>query len=250
MSACQSVMERSCTGFRKTTQGLSVPFPGYRSHVHVGERIKRAMGARKVSVVELARRTGYAKSTIYDILRGDHEPKSLHKFADALEANLRWLETERGQMLTGGDEGASEAGAMVPHFAVSASMGLGIDVTQHLELVRNISIDINELRKVASFSAPENLSFITGYGNSMEPTFHDGDVLLIDQGVTDIKFDAVYALERGTELFIKRIQRRPDGSFVMLSDNKLYEAQPIRKQDMHEFRVRGRVVLAWNAKKV
>lgn len=246
-----SAMRTECTDSRTSLQALSVTDSRYNRIMDLGGRIKRVMDLRDVGVAELARRTGYARTTLYDVLRGDHAPKGLHKIADALGANIRYLESGTGPELASqnGDE-SPYGGHLVPLFNVSGSMGTGSDVPDHIELVRNISLDISELRKVASFSNPKNLSFITGYGNSMEPTFADGDTLLIDQGITDVRFEAVYALEKGDELFIKRIQRRTDGTLLMLSDNKLYEPQTISKADLPTFRVRGRVVLVWNARKV
>lgn len=140
----------------------------------------------------------------------------------------------------------------IPLFDVRASMGFGAHQPDHIEVVRHIAVSLPDLRRQASFSAPTNLSFITGYGNSMEPTFSDGDVLLVDEGVEQVKYDAVYVLERNRELFIKRIQRRPDGGWLMISDNKLYEPQVITLADLEAgtFNVRGRVVLAWNARKL
>ena len=81
----------------------------------------------------------------------------------------------------------------------------------------------------------------------MRPTFDDGDVLLVDRGITEIKIDAIYVLSLNDELYIKRLQRRPNGSVVMISDNKNYEPYTIAESELDRFKVLGRVVLAWNA---
>jgi len=139
----------------------------------------------------------------------------------------------------------------IPQLALRGSMGSGIPVPQdHIEIVRKITVSLADLRREVSITAPQNLSFLTGIGDSMEDTFSDGDVLLVDEGITDIKSDAVYVLEKGDELFIKTMQRMPDGSFLMISDNKKYAPFPITPRDLQTFKVRGRVLLAWNRRKL
>lgn len=46
-----------------------------------------------MSVPALAKKVDMAVSTLYDVIRGDHKPKSLHKFADALKARIEYLES-------------------------------------------------------------------------------------------------------------------------------------------------------------
>ncbi len=126
-------------------------------------------------------------------------------------------------------------------------MGTGRYAPDHVEVVHRLVVDPIQLQRKVGYTAKANLNFITGYGDSMEPTFSDGDVLLIDTGIFEVKIDAVYVLERGDEIFIKRLQRRPDGSLLMISDNKKYEPFTIQREKLAEYRVRGRVILAWNA---
>jgi len=84
----------------------------------------------------------------------------------------------------------------------------------------------------------------------MRPTFDDGDLLLVDTGVADIKIDAVYVLALEDELYIKRLQRRPDGKYLMISDNKSYEPYVIDNGVKQRFAVKGRVLFAWNGRRL
>lgn len=138
----------------------------------------------------------------------------------------------------------------IPLLNVAASMGRGLYQPEHDEVVRSMTINRAWLRRSASFTAFENLALLTGYGDSMKGTFEDGDLLLVDRGVREVKFDAVYVLALNDELYIKRLQRRPDGSVLMISDNKAYEPYLITDREREKFRVLGRVVLAWNAKRL
>ncbi|HZR35702.1 MAG TPA: LexA family transcriptional regulator [Nevskia sp.] len=138
----------------------------------------------------------------------------------------------------------------IPELNVAGSMGPGALVPDHVEVVRRIVVDPAHLSRKVGYTSKASLQFITGYGDSMEPTFSDGDVLLVDAGIYEVRIDAVYVLERENEIFIKRLQRRPDGSLLMISDNKNYQPFAIERDRLGEYKVRGRVILAWNAKRL
>lgn len=139
----------------------------------------------------------------------------------------------------------------IPRLDVSASMGRGLSIPgDHLDVIEHMSVSLQYLRRTLSYSSASNLAIITGYGDSMEGTFSDGDLLLVDRGVTDIRIDAVYVLCLAEELYIKRIQRRPDGTLLMLSDNHKYPPYEIKNGELQRFQVLARVLLAWNAKRL
>ena len=85
----------------------------------------------------------------------------------------------------------------------------------------------------------------------MAPTFADGDVLLVDRGVHDIRLDADYVLALNNELYVKRIQRRiTDGAVIIKSDNPLYDPVVVENGERAQLRVLGRVVWAWNRRRL
>lgn len=138
----------------------------------------------------------------------------------------------------------------IPRLDFAGSMGPGISSPEHVEVVESIRVHLPQLRREVTFTAPQNLRIGTGYGDSMQPTFSDGDPLLVDTGITQIKIDAVYVMKRGDDVYIKRIQRRPDGAFLMISDNKSYEVYIIADAERAQFKICGRVLLAWNARRL
>lgn len=133
---------------------------------------------------------------------------------------------------------------------VRASMGHGIEQPSHENVVMSMVVDETWLRRHANFSNPDNLGILTGIGDSMQPTFEDGDPLLVDRAVNDVRLDAIYVLSLNDRLYIKRLQQRPDGAFVMISDNKSYESYVITDAEREKFQVLGRVVMVWNARKI
>jgi len=139
----------------------------------------------------------------------------------------------------------------IPRFDVQGSMGLGVQQPIQETIVGAVTVSREWLRtELRQVTSPSNLSVITGYGDSMEGTFNDGSQLIVDRGVVDVRVDAVYVLSLNGELYIKRLQRRPDGSILMISDNRKYESIVIKNGEKAQFSVLGRVVGAWTFAKL
>lgn len=138
----------------------------------------------------------------------------------------------------------------VPLLAVSASMGPGIDSLHEEVIVGNLSLSPQWVSKaIPNMSKSQNLRFIHGYGDSMQPTFSDGDVLLVDAGATDVRADGIYVIEANDRLYIKRVRQRMDGSFEISSDNATVKTVDVL-DGSQAVRVLGRVVWVWNGKKI
>ena len=69
---------------------------------------------------------------------------------------------------------------------------------------------------------PRNLALIEVIGDSMSPTIDEGDLVLADLRATCFENDGVYILRNGRALSVKRIQRQPDESLMVRSDNSAY----------------------------
>ena len=138
----------------------------------------------------------------------------------------------------------------IPHLNVAASMGSGNVPPDHqVEVIREITVHLDWIKTQGlAFSGIENLAIITGDGDSMNGTFRDGDSLLVDRGITDIRTDAVYVFTLDGDLFIKRLQRLTGGSLRMISDNPVYPAIVIEGADLEKVHIQARVLLVWNAK--
>jgi SOS-response transcriptional repressor LexA len=143
-----------------------------------------------------------------------------------------------------------EFSVVVPLLNVTASMGPGAIVPWSEEVVHTMRISKMWIRQNTQASAFDRLGLITAKGDSMTPTFDDGSILLVDTTVTQLRLDAVYVLARGDELFIKRVQRNIDGTFLIKSDNPQYSPQQIEDPFKAGLMVLGRVLLAWSVRKL
>ncbi|MBC3953154.1 MULTISPECIES: XRE family transcriptional regulator [Pseudomonas] len=139
----------------------------------------------------------------------------------------------------------------IPHLNVAASMGYGLVPENQVEVIREMTVHLDWLKtQGVPYSSLENLAIITGDGDSMEGTFRDGDSLLVDRGITEVRTDAVYVFTLDGDLFIKRLQRLTGGALRMISDNPVYPPIMIDGADLEKIHIQARVLLVWNARKL
>lgn len=114
--------------------------------------------------------------------------------------------------------------------------------------VKKMTISLSFLRGF-KFSSVENLALTSAIGDSMEGTYSDGDLLLIDQGVHQIKGNGIYGLTLAGEVFTRRIERRPNGDIFIISDNTIYDPYIVPSDAQEKLKISYRVVFSWTGKK-
>lgn len=136
----------------------------------------------------------------------------------------------------------------IPQFDIRAAMGHGQVPSEYSEVIRNVVIREELLReKGVTYTSAQALSVITGWGQSMEGTINDKDPVIVDRGVNEYQGEGVYVLTWHGDLLIKRVQRKDGDHVWLISDNKNYERQPARLDDVT---IHAKVLLVWNAKKI
>ncbi len=106
-----------------------------------------------------------------------------------------------------------------------------------------IEIDVLKFPKIwvetITYSPPTMLTWAKGRGDSMTPTIHDGDVILLDRSQTRVtEQDAIWAFTVGDVGSIKRLRIKGD-RFVILSDNP---SVPDDEELQDLVRIVGRVI--------
>jgi transcriptional regulator with XRE-family HTH domain len=132
---------------------------------------------------------------------------------------------------------------IIRRWGAMGSMGNGSPAElQHDEVIGHLGVTKSwankYLHKAQSFNTVE---MITGLGDSMCPTYNDGETLFIDRSITEMKLDAVYAFKFDDQLYIKRIQRQK-GVFMVISDNDKYQPWQIAPSELERVRVIGRII--------
>ncbi len=225
----------------------------------LSERVLAAMAHARINQVQLAERIGKAAPSVNNWVTGKTQSLKADTAiaaAQVMGVSVDWLANGKGQMLTNSDEireslaeyQVAPALHKIPLYSSRAAMGTGFDLQDHVDVVKMIGVSLEGLRKQARFTKPNNLAFITGFGDSMRPTYEDGDVLLIDRGVNNCDVDGIYAFTWNQKFFIKTLQRRANDRILIISDNKKYEPELLPDGD--ELMIEGRIILAWNARRL
>jgi phage repressor protein C with HTH and peptisase S24 domain len=178
------------------------------------------------SIADLALAVGVSDNAVYKWISGRGQPSmvSLVNLAKAAGVSVEWLATGRGPVANAKADvhSASEASEFIQmprHGIRNSSLRLGIQSSQ---IVDHLSFRADWLQHRLG-TDPRSLALVEAIGDSMSPTVDDGDVVLVDLRETRFKDDGIYVLRAGNDLSIKRIQRQPDGSLTIRSDNAAYE---------------------------
>lgn len=96
---------------------------------------------------------------------------------------------------------------------------------------------------LSKFGDPHKLSLIEVVGDSMEPTFKSGDIILVNHNQNTLnKAGGIYAIAIKNEdsIMVKRLQYDyQSGKILVISDNKLYQTFQVSED---EIVINGRVV--------
>lgn len=209
------------------------------------------------SADRLARAMAVSPSAFRKWLRGEAEPsrERLVALADAAKVNIAWLAKGEGPAPTfvkpepaGGRGRTIEAERgidptqfiLLPKQAEGVAAGTGAPPSPRPE-TEYIAFRHDWVRAMFGIE-PGDLILETAVGKSMQPTIQQGDLLLVD--TTDRSFSSfgVYVLEIGGERLVKRVQRKLDGSLVLISDNDTYQPDQVPGDMLESVTVIGRVV--------
>lgn len=210
------------------------------------------------SADRLARAMGVSPSAFRKWLKGEAEPsrERLVALADAAGVGVAWLakgegpvphfREAHGSALADGDLDPSQF-LLLPKQPEAAAAGSVTPAPPEAQASAFVAFGHDWIRRSFGIE-PDDLMLETAVGESMSPTIADGDMLLING--TDRRFRefGIYVLEFAGQRLVKRVQRKLDGSLVLISDNSVYEPERISKERAPEVKALGRVV--WSGGKV
>lgn len=130
---------------------------------------------------------------------------------------------------------------MIPRLDVHLSAGGGREQVE-IDLVKeNPQAFRSEWIRLMKLK-PARLAAMRAAGDSMEPTIHDGDSLLIDTSQTNVSDGKVYALWYDGGERVKRLFRLPGGGLRIVSDNRDHPTIEVGPDYPEHVRIIGRVV--------
>jgi len=229
----------------------------------IGDRVAAKMAEQGWSEGELSRRSKVPQPTVHRIITGESKSprqSNIDSIAKALGVAVEflWYGGEAKSMPPAevrssiADYTAAalvdDRFIVIPRFDISASMGPGVVVPEHLEVLQQLVVDREWIRdQRLNYSALPNLVVITGFGDSMLGTFSSGDPLLVDRGVTAMDKDGIYVFTRKDHLHIKRLQFIDGDKVLIISDNTAYKPYEV---PLAEVNVHARVLIGLNVRKM
>lgn len=202
------------------------------------DRLLEAIGEE--SVRSFSKRCDISESVIRKYL-ADSYPNvdKLPRIAEACGRSIEWLLTGVECSSTETIISFNDEYALIPGYRIQVSAGQGSLNPDELEPTRHLAFRRKWL-KWRGFNEKE-LAIVWAKGDSMEPTIHNNDTLVVHTGRNVPADGHIYIFRNGDELFVKRFQNMLS-SWRLISDNSYYSPLDIQKHDQHQFEVVGQVV--------
>jgi SOS-response transcriptional repressor LexA len=115
-----------------------------------------------------------------------------------------------------------------PNISLSAGGGAILDD----ESFTKLDIPDYFVKMMGGKNLIKNIQAINVTGESMEPTLNDGDIIFVDISKNNYSKDGIYAIYTQDGLLVKRIQKRADSKFDILSDNGVFSNQTIPRNEL------------------
>ncbi len=198
----------------------------------VASPVKPGLSAIEQLKLSLSKVKGFSSEARDRIVAAAEEPDSGP--ANFLPASLSSLRPTNDEIL-------------IPQYDIRAAMGHGQVPPDYTEVVRNLVVREEILRdKGVTYTSTSALAMINGWGQSMEGTINDKDLVIVDKGIKDFVGDGIYVLTWHQELYIKRMMRLDEEHYRLISDNQHYENQTARIDDVT---IHAKVLFIWNGRK-
>ncbi len=181
----------------------------------------------KVFDKDVAAELGISQATFATMKkRGAIPYKELMEFCARRKISINWLffDQSAGMLVE-----ETEKFFRIKYFSsVRASAGGGAEgfgeeydvVTVDRLLIKNFYNDISD-EELKS----KNIEAIHVDGESMEPTLKNGSIVFVDRDQNTVTKDGIFVVSTPGGLFIKRINRKADGSIELISDNERYSPE-------------------------
>jgi phage repressor protein C with HTH and peptisase S24 domain len=194
----------------------------------LADRLRARCEQLSLNAGQVAELAGINRSFVYDIMRGRSEHPNLERLdrvAQVLKVERRWLLHGLGEVE--GDspiiEDPDQAFVAIPSVEVSASMGGGSVVDEEQE-GKPYHFQRSWIRYKLR-AKPADLRIMHVEGDSMMPTLHHGDIVLVDLARRAPTPPGIFVLHDGMGLVAKRLDHIPNSEpprVRIISDNPLY----------------------------
>lgn len=194
----------------------------------------------RVGVSELARKTGFARNSLYNWSEKGNIPLDKLFVLTQFGVDMNYvLYNERlaqnNEQLVNEEFGLIQVRADIEVSAGDGAIAGNDDKAKYCLAFRKDWLQSRGLKE-------KDLYVAFARGDSMEPTISDGDSLLVNTAEKDPQDGHIYVIRSCEILWVKRIQRLLDGSLLLISDNKIYPPMPLKLDEASDVEIIGKVV--------
>ncbi|WP_354624873.1 S24 family peptidase [Psychromonas sp. MME2] len=211
-------------------------------------RLNKIIGTN--SARSLALKAGVSPTALRKYIDGESTPnlERLIAIANAGGVSVQWLATgeevaERVEYLeapTVGEPSDFDDFVLIPGYSVQVSAGFGSVGNDEKIPTRHLAFRKKWLQ-YKGFK-PQDLIALWAKGDSMEPSIGDNNTLIVHTAENKPVDGNIYIFRLEDQLVVKRVQVNLFGSYLLISDNSHYPPMEIKKADMEQFDVIGKVV--------
>ena len=207
--------------------------------VSIGARLREErerLGFTQPAFAELA---GTTKKSQIDYEKDITQPKANYLAAIAeVGADICYIVTGKTSKEQKSDFEAEFD--LVNVYDVKISAGHGSICSGNAEPVSRLAFRKDWLHKQGLHA--KDLLIVCATGDSMIPTIHDKEKLLVNSADKELTDGFIYVIRNQDNYWVKRIQIQFDGSLLLISDNKLYPPMQLDLNDASDIEIIGRWV--------
>ncbi len=198
-------------------------------------QLRKVMTERQINARTLAERADVGPSFVYDILSGksaNPTTQKLSAIAEVLGVDVNYLMSDQHVE----DQGMADTLIEIPLLAVRADSD-GLHITEHHKVMEPQRFHRAWVKETLG-KDPETLRTLVLSDDSMAPTLHQDDVVLVDTEDLSAKDDSIIVVLDGIGLAVRRLKH--EGSDVhVLADNSAWQEEP---RDAEDCSIIGRII--------
>lgn len=193
------------------------------------ERLRYYLEKYEITQLELSKRLGVGTTSVYNWCNGIKTPRM-----DKVDAMCKIFHCKRSDLMEDVAEKPKHSKAVTINVLGRVAAGIPIEAVENIIDTEEIS---EELAKTGEFFG------LQIHGDSMEPKFSEGDVVIVRKQEDAESGDIIIATVNGTDATCKRIRKYRDG-LELISTNPSYEPMFFSAEEVAKKPVRiiGRVV--------
>lgn len=130
---------------------------------------------------------------------------------------------------------------------VKAKMGAGTLDDSPVEVVDFVAV-AESWAKAHFGGAISRIHIITGTDDSMSGTIEPDEILFVDTGIDYFDGDGLYVIHTPAGRRAKRLQMTLTGVLLIISDNPKYRDEEVRKEDVDNIHIIGKIKGSWGFK--